>query len=105
MSSSPGDLCHPRDHIDQAIVTAYQIKVQTDKDPLLSCVRKLVHCGWNITNRTADLLPFHRRYTELSVLDGCVLLGCRVLIPTAGQDIFQNQFHPEITEMKTLTQC
>ena len=78
----PGDLRHLLNHLDQAIVTASQIKVWTDKDPLLSRVRKLVQCGWNITNPTADILPFHTRYnTELSVLDGCVLLGCRVIIP------------------------
>ena len=39
----PGDLCHLLNHLDQAIVTASQIKVWTDKDPLLSRVRKLVH--------------------------------------------------------------
>ena len=89
----------------QAIVTASQIKVWTDKDPLLSRVRKLVHCVWNITKPTADLLPFHTRYTEQSALDGCVLLGCHVVIPTAGQDIVLNQLHetyPGITKMKML---
>ena len=86
----PGDLCHLLNHLDQAIVTASQIKVWTDKNPLLSRVRNLVQCGWNITNGTADLLPFHTTYTELSVLDGCVLLGCRVIIPAAGQDIVLN---------------
>ena len=101
----PGDLCHLLNHLDQAIVTASQIKVWTDKDPLLSRVRKLVQCGWNITNPTADILPFHTRYTELSVLDGCVLLGCRVIIPEAGQDIVLNQLHEThvgITKMKML---
>ena len=101
----PGDLCHLLNHLDQAIVTASQIKVWTDKDPLLSRVRKLVQCGWNITNPTADILPFHTRYTELSVLDGCVLLGCRVIIPAAGQDIVLNQLHEThvgITKIKML---
>ena len=101
----PGDLRHLLNHLDQAIVTASQIKVWTDKDPLLSRVRKLVQCGWNITNPTADILPFHTRYTELSVLDGCVLLGCRVIIPAAEQDIVLNQLHEThvgITKMKML---
>ena len=34
----PGDLCHLLNHLDQAIVTASQIKVWTDKDPLLCLV-------------------------------------------------------------------
>ena len=86
----PGDLCHLLHHLDQAIVTASQIKLWTDK---LSRVRKLVQCGWNITNPTADILPFHNRYTELRVLDGCVLLGCHVIVPAAGQQIVLNQLH------------
>ena len=104
-SGLSGDLCHLLNHLEQAIVTASQIKVWTDKDPLLSCVRKLVHCGLNITNLTPDLLPFLTRYTELSVLDRYVLLGCRVVILAAGQDIVLNQLletHPEITKMKML---
>ena len=71
----------------------------------MSRVRKLVQCGWNITNPTADILPFHTGYTELSVLDGYVLLGCRVIIPAAGQDIVLNQLHEThvgITKMKML---
>ena len=101
----PGDLCHLLNHLDQAIVMASQIKVWTDKDPQLSRVRKLVQCGWNITNPTADLLPFHTRYIELRVLDGCVLLGCHVVVPSAGQDIVLNQLHethPGITKIKML---
>ena len=38
----PGDHCYLLNHLDQVIVTASQIKVWTDKDPLLSCVRKFV---------------------------------------------------------------
>ena len=101
----PGDLCHLLNHLDQAIVMASQIKVWTDKDPLLSCVRKLVHCVWNITNPTANLLPFHTRYTELTALDEYVLLGCCVVISTAGQNIVLNQLHETyqgITKMKIL---
>ena len=41
----PGDLCHLLNHLDQSIVTASQIKVWTNKDPLLSRVRKLVQNG------------------------------------------------------------
>ena len=100
----PGNLCHLLNHLDQAIVTASQIKVWTDKDPLLSHVRKLV--VWlEYYRRNSCILPFHTRYTKLSVLDGCVLLGCRVIIPATGQDIVLNQLHEThvgITKMKML---
>ena len=44
--------------------------------------------NWTITNPTADILPFHTSYTELSVLDGCVLLGCCVIIPVDDRTLF-----------------
>ena len=44
----PGDDCRIPNHLDQVIITASQIKVWIDKDPLLARVRKLVHFGWNI---------------------------------------------------------
>ena len=101
----PGDLIHLLNHLEESIVTAAQIKDWTDKDPFLSRVRKLVENGWNITEPTLDLTPFHNRYTELSVLDGCLLLGCRVIIPTAARNTILDQLHqthPGITKMKML---
>ena len=101
----PGDLIHLLNHLEESIVTAAQIKDWTDKDPLLSRVRKLVENGWNITEPTPDLTPFHNRHTELSVLDGCLLLGCRVIIPTVARKTILDQLHqthPGITKMKML---
>ena len=101
----PGDLIHLLNHLEESIVTAAHLKDWTDKDPLLSRVRKLVENGWNITEPTPDLTPFHNRYTELSVLDGCLLLGCRVIIPTAAHNTILDQLqqtHPGITKMKML---
>ena len=86
----PGDLWHLLNHSDQSIVTASQIKVWTDKDPLLPRVRKLVQNGWNITEPTPDLAPFHNGNSELSVLDGCLLLGSHVIISAAGHQIILN---------------
>ena len=56
---------------------------------------------------TQQLISFHfiQGHTELSVLDRCVLLGCRVVITAAGQDIVISQLHethPGIIKMKML---
>ena len=56
----------------------------TSKDPVLSKVQTMVLQGW--THTTLDeLKPYQQRKDQLSVHDGCVLLGSRVIIPVAGQ--------------------
>ena len=101
----PGDLSHLVNHLTELIVTASQIKEWTDKDPIISRVRRLIQTGWTISSPSADLAPYHHRHTELSVLlDGCLLWGSRV-IPRAGHHIVLNQLHdthPGISKMKML---
>ena len=64
--------------------------------------------GWTIAEPDPEILPYHTRCTELSVLKGCVLWGSRVVIPTAGRNIVLEQLHechPGITRMKNLARC
>ena len=101
----PGDLSHLVNHLTESIVTASQIKEWTDKDPIISRVRRLIQTGWTISSPSADLAPYYHRHTELSVLDGCLLWGSRVVIPRAGHHIVLNQLHdthPGISKMKML---
>ena len=71
---------------------------------MLSKVQKMVSQGW--THTTLDeLKPYQQRKDQLSVHNGCVLLGSRVIIPVAGQArIIEelHQGHPGITRMKGL---
>ena len=56
-------------------------------------------------NLHQTLLHFTIWNSELSVLDACLLLGSRVIIPAAGHQIILNQLHqthPGITKMKIL---
>lgn len=60
-------------HMLQSLpVTAAQIKRATDRDPLLSKVRKMVIHGWKDTN-DPDWKPFQARRLELSVEEGCLV--------------------------------
>ena len=61
-------------------ITAAQIKTWTDHDPILSQVQELVLQGWVTTTKT-ELLPYQRRRYELSIHDGCLLWGNRVVVP------------------------
>ena len=53
----PGDLVFLINHLSRAIVTADQIKLWTETDPLLSKVYCLVQQGWSITEPEAPLQP------------------------------------------------
>ena len=52
-----------------------------------------------------DLKPFFTRKLELSVVDGVILWGNRVVVPSPGRDLLLQELHachPGIARMKTL---
>ena len=63
-------------------ITAEQIREWTTKDPILSRMRELVAKGWN-ENSDQQLAPYQK--DELSLLDGCILIGNRVVVPATGR--------------------
>ena len=71
-------------HLNETVATCATIKSWTDRDPVISRVRKFVLYGWDICDDSA-LKPYKNRQSELSVLDGCLLWGSRVIVPKAGQ--------------------
>ena len=100
----PGETILLMDTLQGSPVSATQIKQWTDRDPVLSTVRKMVLQGWQHTDDT-KLLPFSRRKDELSVQDGCILWGSRVIIPQTGRvRVLEelHQGHPGISRMKSL---
>ena len=42
---------------------------------------------------TEELLPFISRKDELSVEDGCILWGCRVLVPPLRHEQVMKELH------------
>ena len=101
----PGDVVLVMDHLDTTPVNARSIKSWTDKDPVLSTVRRYILHGWPISIPEENLIPFSRRRNELSVQDGCILWGSRVVIPPPGRDLILtelHQTHPGISRMKSL---
>ena len=61
--------------------------------------------GWPAQEIEPELQPYFRRKDELSVEDGCVLWGTRVVIPKRGRDRvvkMLHEAHPGIVRMKTL---
>ena len=73
-------------------LTAAQVKAMTQQDPILSRVHFYVLCGWP-TTVDSSFNPFSSRRHELSVCNGCVLWGNRVIIPKTGHQTILNELH------------
>lgn len=99
------ELHHLTNQLETNIVTAQQIKMWTDRDPVLARVRRFVLHGWTIREPDSTLAPYYHRRNELSILDGCVLWGSRVIIPEQGRQLVLTQLHechPGTSKMKSL---
>ena len=90
----PGDLLLLQGHLDTtSLMTTEQIRTWTEKDPVLSRVRRFILSGWQEHNVGNDFTHFRRRKDELSVLDGCVLWGSRVIVPPPGREAVMEELH------------
>ena len=73
---------------------------------MIAKVIDLVLIGWTEGKYSNDLKVFQLRKDEMSVLDGCLLWGSRIVIPAEGQDRILEQLHechPGVSRMKSLT--
>ena len=103
----PPETVHLMEHLASTPVTASQIRVYTNRDSLLSKVRQFVQQGWpeRVEGESTDIQPFERRKNELSLHDGCLLWGGRVVIPPQLRDRVVDELHeahPGIVKMKVL---
>ena len=111
LPESPTSVPSPEDHVfllkllDHTPVTAAKIKAWTDKDPVLSRIRKFTLYGWPDSCEETEIKPYLHRQSEISALDGCLLWGSRVIVPTCGQQLILDQLHeahPGISKMKAI---
>lgn len=90
---------------DITLVTPDQVKAWTDSDPVLSQVREMVQNGWSSKEKGEEFAPYELRKCELSIQNGCVLWGSRVIVPKAGQENVMRQLHqchPGVSRMRAL---
>ena len=74
--------------LEDAPMTYAQIQRWTKRDPLLSKVSQFILHGWLEERNEGDeeLKPYWTRRWELSLHEGCILWGNRVVIPTQGRE-------------------
>ena len=85
-------------------VTSASVARWTSKDPSLALVYKFVSEG-RPQDIPEGLEPYSRRRSELSVLNNCILIGSRVVIPSPGRAPLLDELHaghPGIARMKAL---
>ena len=90
--------------LNKSPVTADQIRMWTRRDPLLHKVTEYVQGHWPDTTEDA-INPFKSRQLELSIQDGCILWGNRVVIPPQGRtQLLQelHECHPGVSHIKGL---
>lgn len=75
-----------REHLDTMLpITPKQMETWTDRDPVLGRVRRCIEQGWPAQLQGEEFLSYWRRKDELSILEGCILWGSRVIIPPQGR--------------------
>ena len=61
-------------------VTRDQVKDATEEDPALQALKKYINQGWIDTNDTRTH-EFRQVFHELTIVDGIVLRGDRIVVP------------------------
>ena len=92
--------------IDSLPVSASDVKRETRRNPTLSKVLDLTLNGWTYKPQDERLKPFYMRRNELSVQDGCLMLGIHVIIPIKLRNKVLDELHVGhigIVKMKELS--
>ena len=87
-------------------VTAEMIKKKTQVDPVLSLVLyRYIQSGWPSVVVDADMIPYKNRSDQLTIHQGCILWGARVVVPPSLRSAMLTELHDThlgMTRMKGL---
>ena len=103
--SQPYDTVLLMQRLNSSLVTAAHIRSWTDRDPTLATVRRLAMQGnWGDIDKDEQMNPYVSKKDELSVEDGCILWGTRVVVPPQLRSRVLDELHeghPGIGRMKS----
>ena len=78
---------------DCSMLSAKKISEWTRRDPVLAHVHEFLLRGWPSNDNATNYAAYRVRKDELSVQDGCVLWGARVVIPPQGRKQVLSELH------------
>ena len=105
MTPVPAETVWTMELLNYTPVDVKEIKAGARSDSTLSLVMKFVQYGWSSSNTDEALKPCLSRKEELSIQDGCLLWGNRVVVPWKARKRVMKEFHethPGICRMKSL---
>ena len=93
--------------LGQLPILAEDVAKATEGDEILNQVMKLTQEGWPLSKKKLDpkLHPFFNRKTQLTIHQGCILCGLRVVIPQSlRKQVLEevHSAHAEVVRMKSL---
>ena len=89
----PADVLAVLSLLDSSPITCVDIAKATENDPVLSRVLQFIMNSWPESDTDPDLKPFMSRRNEISVDNGCLLWGSRVIIPEVLQKRIADLLH------------
>ena len=102
----PSETIHLMEHLDGTPVSSHQLRDWTRRDPIISQVLHFTLNKWPIKCESEEFKPYFHRKTELSIAEGCLLWGSRVVVPPQGRSKVITELHeahPGVSRMKALT--
>ena len=96
--------------IDLLPVTQSQLKIATSRDRTLSQVFRFTKYGWPeaMSGVDKELEPYWSRRNELTIQNGCLMWGIRVVIPPNYREKILQEIHIShsgMSRMKSLARC
>ncbi|XP_054746122.1 uncharacterized protein K02A2.6-like [Anastrepha obliqua] len=78
--------------INKLPITSKMVRYETAKDLILSNIVRYITEGWPIKCDNIDYKPYFNRKDSINIVEGCLMFGRRIIIPT----IFQRRILKEI---------
>lgn len=96
-----------RESLSELPISVYSAANESVKDSELKQIIEFILNGWP-AKLPENWISCGRRKYELSIFDGCILLGDRVVVPSSlGNEVLQflNATHAGVVEMKVQVRC
>lgn len=99
------EFCYSMELFSEAPLTVKEISAETKKDTVLNSVINRLQSGWRHSDSCSELATYFRKKLELSIQNGVLLWGRRVIVPNSLRPKILTLLHSEhsgISRMKSV---